>query len=307
MSAYFLKRLIATIPVVFGVTIAVFAMMHAVPGDPVEIMLGEFQTSPEQMEQLRSQLHLDEPIPEQYGRFVVGAAHGDLGTSIRTKRPVSTMIWENLPSTIELTFTGLGIALILGTVFGVLAAIRQNSWIDVASMVFAGVGVAMPSFWLGIMLTFLFSLRLRWFPAAGGGDWRHLVLPALALGLGASAVIARLTRSAMLEVMNQDYIVTARAKGLKASTVVVRHALRNALTPVVTILGLQIGALLGGSVVIETVFGRPGIGRLIVRAILEKDFPVVQGVVLFVAVGYVLINLLVDVLYAALDPRISYR
>lgn len=306
MGRYIAHRLVAILPVVFGVTIAVFSMLHLVPGDPVQMMLGEFQTSPEQLERLEQQLHLDEPLIQQYGRFVWGAAQGDLGLSIRSKLPVMDMILDNLPATLELTFAGLGVALILGVTFGVIAAVKQNTWIDVVSMVLAGLGVSMPSFWLGIMLIFAFSLRLEWLPATGGGDLRHLVLPALALGLGASAVIARLTRSAMLEVLGQDFITTARAKGLTGSAVVIRHALRNAWIPVLTILGLQIGGLLGGAVVIETVFGRPGIGRLIVRAILEKDFPVVQGVVLFLALFYVLINLIVDVLYAVVDPRISY-
>ena len=232
-----LTRLVAILPVVFGVTIAVFSMLHLVPGDPVQMMLGEFQTSPEQLERLEQQLHLDEPLIQQYGRFVWGAAQGDLGLSIRSKLPVMDMILDNLPATLELTFAGLGVALILGVTFGVIAAVKQNTWIDVASMVLAGLGVSMPSFWLGIMLIFAFSLRLEWLPATGGGDLRHLVLPALALGLGASAVIARLTRSAMLEVLGQDFITTARAKGLKGSAVVIRHALRNAWIPVLTILG----------------------------------------------------------------------
>ncbi len=307
MGRYILQRLLATIPVLLGVTIAVFSMLHLVPGDPLQMMLGEFQTSPEQLAILEAQLHLDEPLPQQYGRFLLGAVQGDLGYSIRSKRSVTTMIMENLPATLELTFAGLGVALVLGVTFGVIAAVRQNSWIDVTSMVIAGVGVSMPSFWLGIMLIFAFSLRLGWLPATGGGDLQHLILPALALGLGASAIIARLTRSTMLEVLGQDYITTARAKGLRQNIVVVRHALRNALIPIVTILGLQIGGLLGGAVVLETVFGRPGIGRLIVRAILEKDFPLVQGIVLFIAVFYLLINLVVDVLYAVIDPRISYQ
>ncbi len=307
MGRYILQRLLAAIPVLLGVTIAVFSMLHLVPGDPLQMMLGEFQTSPEQLAILEAQLHLDEPLPQQYGRFLLGAVQGDLGYSIRSKRSVTTMIMENLPATLELTFAGLGVALVLGVTFGVIAAVRQNSWIDVTSMIIAGVGVSMPSFWLGIMLIFAFSLRLGWLPATGGGDLQHLILPALALGLGASAIIARLTRSTMLEVLGQDYITTARAKGLRQNIVVVRHALRNALIPIVTILGLQIGGLLGGAVVLETVFGRPGIGRLIVRAILEKDFPLVQGIVLFIAVFYLLINLVVDVLYAVIDPRISYQ
>jgi peptide/nickel transport system permease protein len=304
MGQYLLTRLLTTIPVILGVTIAVFSMLHLVPGDPVQMMLGEFQTSPAQIEQLRSQLHFDEPIPKQYGRFLLGAVQGDLGYSIRSKRPVMTEILDNLPSTILLASTGLGIALVIGLTLGVIAAVKQNTWADLAAMIISMLGVSMPSFWLGLLLIFTFSLRLNWFPATGGGDLRHLVLPATTLGLGASAIIARLTRSTMLEVLRQEYIITARAKGLRETVVILRHALRNALIPTVTILGLQFGQLLGGTVVIETVFGRPGLGRLIVAGILEKDFPLVQGIVLFIAVTYVTINLLVDLLYAFLDPRI---
>jgi peptide/nickel transport system permease protein/oligopeptide transport system permease protein len=304
MGRYLLHRLLATIPVVLGVTIAVFAMLHLVPGDPIRIMLGEFQTSPEQVALLEAQLHLDEPLPQQYARFLAGAVQGDLGYSIRSKRPVMDEITDNLPSTLILTLSGLLIAVVIGMTLGIIAAIKQNTFADLIAMVIAMLGVSMPSFWLGIMLIFAFSLRFQWFPATGGGDLRHLVLPALTLGLGASAIIARLTRSTMLEVLRQEYIVTARAKGLRGSAVILRHALRNALIPTVTILGLQFGQLLAGTVVIETVFARPGIGRLIVLAILEKDFPLVQGIVLFIAIAYVLINLLVDMLYAVLDPRI---
>ncbi len=306
MVGYLLQRLLATVPVVLGVTLAVFAMLHVVPGDPIQMMLGEFQTSPEQVAQLQAQLHLDESLPKQYGRFILGAVRGDLGYSIRSKRPVATEIRDNLPSTFVLTLTGLSIAVVIGTILGVTAAVKQNSWADMAAMIVATLGVSMPSFWLGLLLIFAFSLRLRWFPVTGDGGVAHLVLPAVSLGLGASAIIARLTRSTMLEVLHQDYITTARAKGLRGTAVIVRHALRNALIPTVTILGLQFGQLLAGAVVIETVFGRPGIGRLIVGAILEKDFPVVQGIILLVAVSYVLVNLVVDLVYAILDPRIRY-
>jgi peptide/nickel transport system permease protein len=306
LATYLLRRLIATVPVLFGVTVAVFAMLHLVPGDPVQMMLGEFQTSPEQVAQLQARLHLDEPLPQQYGRFVVGAAQGDLGYSIRSKRPVSTEIRDNLPSTLILTFAGLAIAAVIGITLGVIAAVKQNTWADLSAMIISTLGVSMPSFWLGLMLIFTFSLKLRWFPITGTGGLDHLVLPALTLGLGASAIIARLTRSTMLEVLRQDYITTARAKGLPGAIVIARHALRNAMIPTVTILGLQFGQLLAGTVVIETVFGRPGIGRLIVGAILEKDFPLVQGIVLFVAVAYVVVNLAVDLTYAFLDPRIRY-
>jgi peptide/nickel transport system permease protein len=306
VAKYLIQRLLATVPVVIGVTLAVFSMLHVVPGDPIQMMLGEFQTSPEQVARLQAQLHLDEPLPQQYGRFMLGAVQGDLGYSIRSKRPVMEEIRDNLPSTFVLTLAGLSVATLIGGTLGVMAAVKHNSWADLAAMVVATLGISMPSFWLGLLLIFAFSLRLQWFPVTGGGGVGHLVLPAVALGLGASAIIARLTRSTMLEVLGQDYIVTARAKGLRGAAVVVRHALRNALIPTVTILGLQFGQLLAGAVVIETVFGRPGIGRLIVAAILEKDFPVVQGIILFVAVAYVVINLLVDLVYAILDPRIRY-
>jgi peptide/nickel transport system permease protein len=306
LATYLLHRLIATVPVLFGVTVAVFAMLHLVPGDPVQMMLGEFQTSPEQIARLQAQLHLDEPLPKQYSRFVVGAAQGDLGYSIRSKRPVSTEIGDNLPSTLILTVAGLSVAAVIGITLGVIAAVKQNTWADLSAMIISTLGVSMPSFWLGLLLIFTFSLKLRWFPITGTGGLDHLVLPALTLGLGASAIIARLTRSTMLEVLRQDYITTARAKGLRGATVIARHALRNAMIPTVTILGLQFGQLLAGTVVIETVFGRPGIGRLIVSAILEKDFPLVQGIVLFVAVAYVVVNLAVDLTYAFLDPRIRY-
>lgn len=306
MGYYLIRRLLATVPVVLGVTVAVFSMLHVVPGDPIQMMLGEFQTSPEQVERLQAQLHLDEPLPQQYGRFVLGAFQGDLGYSIRSKRSVTSEIADNLPSTLILTLSGLSVAVVVGVTLGVMAAVKHNTWADLAAMVVATLGISMPSFWLGLLLIFAFSLRLRWFPVTGDGGVAHLVLPAVALGLGASAIIARLTRSTMLEVLRQDYIVTARAKGLRGSIVVLRHAMRNAMIPTVTILGLQFGQLLAGAVVIETVFGRPGIGRLIVSAILEKDFPVVQGIILFVAVAYVAINLLVDLIYATLDPRIRY-
>ena len=306
MSRFLLTRLLSTVPVLFGVSFLVFMMLHLVPGDPVRMMLSEFQTNPQQVELLRSQLHLDEPLPKQYGRFVVNALRGDLGLSIRSKRPVRNEIGENLGSTLQLAAAALLIAAAIGVPLGIIAALKQHSWLDLGPMVFALTGVSMPSFWLGLLLIFLFSLRLGWFPATGGGDLKHLFLPALTLGLGASAIIARLTRSSMLEVLRQEYMTTARAKGLHERVVVLRHGLKNALIPVVTIFGLQFGNLLAGAVVVETVFARPGIGRLIIGAILAKDFPMVQGIILLTATTYVLVNLLVDVAYGLLDPRIRY-
>ena len=306
MLTWIARRILAVVPVLFGVTLAVFGMLFLVPGDPVKIMLAEFVTNPDQVAQMRAQLHLDEPILQQYARFVTGAVRGDLGTSIRSRRPVTTEIAENLASTAQLALAAMVVAVGLGVPLGLVAALSRSSWLDVASMAAALLGVSMPSFWLGLLLIFVFSLHLAWFPATGGGDLRHLVLPAITLGMIAAAIIARLTRSSMLEVLGQDYVRTARAKGLGSFSVVVRHALKNALIPIITIFGLQFGNLLAGAVIVETVFSRPGLGRLIVGGILNKDFPLVQGVVLFVATTYVLINLLVDVAYAYADPRIRF-
>ena len=306
MIRYISSRLVATVPVVFGVTLTVFSMLYLIPGDPVKMMLSEFVTSPQQIARMRAQLHLNEPFAQQYGRFVWNAARGNLGESIRDRRPVSDEIWELFPSTVQLALTALALSAALGITLGVLAAIRQNSWTDVGAMMLARLGVSMPSFWLGLLLIFVFSLHLGLLPATGGGGLEHLIMPALALGAGSAAITAALTRSSMLEVLRMEYMTTARAKGLAGASVVLRHGLANALIPIVTIFGLQAGQLLAGTVIIETVFGRPGIGRLLVNAILSKDFPLVQGIVLFVAIAYVLINLTVDVVYAAVDPRIRY-
>jgi ABC-type dipeptide/oligopeptide/nickel transport system permease component len=303
---YISARLLATIPVVFGVTLLVFSMLYLIPGDPVKMMLSEFVTSPQQIARMRAQLHLNEPFAQQYGRFVWNAARGDLGASIRARRPVTDEILELFPSTIQLALTALALSGALGVSLGVVAAVRQNSWTDVGAMMLARLGVSMPSFWLGLLLIFVFSLHLGLLPATGGGGLNHLIMPAFALGAGAAAITAALTRSSMLEVLRMDYITTARAKGLAGASVILRHGLANALIPIVTIFGLQAGQLLAGTVIIETVFGRPGIGRLLINAILNKDFPLVQGIVLFVAVAYVFINLIVDVVYAAVDPRIRY-
>jgi len=303
---YLARRLLAVVPVLFGVTLAVFSMLFLVPGDPVKIMLAEFVTTPEQVARMREQLHLDEPILKQYGRFVGNALRGDLGTSIRSRRAVATEIGENVGSTAQLALASMAVAVAIGVPLGLTAALFRSSWFDAGSMIVALLGVSMPSFWLGLLLIFAFSLHLGWFPATGGGDLWHLVLPSVTLGMIASAIIARLTRSSMLEVLGQDYVRTARAKGLAWWGVVVRHALKNALIPVITIFGLQFGNLLAGAVIVETVFSRPGLGRLIVGGILAKDFPLVQGTVLFVATAYVLINVLVDLAYAYADPRIRF-
>jgi peptide/nickel transport system permease protein len=307
VSSYVRTRLTLAIPVLLGVSIAVFAMLRLLPGDPAQIMLAESGASAERVAALRQQLGLDDPLPVQYWRFLTGALRGDLGRSIQSNRPVTQEIAGQLPSTIELTLAAMVVAVGIGIPLGLLAATRHNGPLDYGAMALALVGVSMPSFWLGVLLILFFSLRLGWLPATGQGGLERLVLPAFTLGFGAAAIIARLVRSSVLEVLRHEYVMTARAKGLGPRVVLLRHALKNALIPVVTIVGLQFGALLAGTVVIETVFSRPGVGRMVVNAILVKDFPVAQGAILIIATTYVLANLLVDLLYAWLDPRVHYE
>jgi peptide/nickel transport system permease protein len=307
MLRFLTERLVAAIPVLIGVSIAVFMMIHLLPGDPATIMLQGAPASAQDIANLRHELGLDRPIYVQYADYMNRVLHGDFGKSIHTRRPVTTEILTVFPATLRLAFSAMGVALALGITMGVLAALKQNTWLDSLSMGTALFGVSMPDFWISLLLILLFSVRLGWFPATGIGGWRHIVLPAVALGANFSAIIARLVRSSVLEVLRQDYVLTARAKGLQERIVILRHALRNALIPVVTIVGLQFGNLLGGAVVVETVFARQGFGRLAITAILAKDFPLIQGVVLFSAVIYVALNILVDLSYAWLDPRIKYE
>jgi len=306
MWRYLQRRLLGTVVVLLGVSVLSFLVLHLVPGDPVQIALGQSGASGQDMARLRHQLGLDQPLYTQYWNFLSHAVRGDFGRSIVSRRPVGTMIREQLPATIQLTVVGMGIAIALGVVGGMIAAMRPNSLLDSTVMVVATLGVAVPSFWFALLLIYGFSVHFHWLPAAGGRGWRHLVLPAVTLGTGAAAVIARLTRSSMLEILRQDYIITARAKGLRERLVVYRHGLRNALIPVITVVGLQFGALLSGAVIIETVFARPGIGRLAVDAISNKDYPLVQGTILVTATAYVLVNLAVDLLYGLIDPRVRY-
>ena len=307
MLVYLQQRLALALPVVFGVSILVFAIVHLLPGDPVLVMLSGANATPEQVAELRAQMRFDDPLAVQYGRFLKRAVAGDLGRSIFSKRPVVDEIADQLPSTLELAGAAILIAVALGLVLGILAAIRPNSWLDRLSMLVALGGVSMPSFWLGLLLIFLFSLELGWLPATGQGGWRRLLLPAATIGLNYSAVVARLVRSSFLDVLGNAYIGTARAKGLAERVVVLKHALGNALIPVVTIIGVQLGNLLAGTIIVETVFSRRGMGRLAVTAVLDKDYPLIQGVVLVSALGYVLVNLLVDVSYSVIDPRIRHR
>jgi ABC-type dipeptide/oligopeptide/nickel transport system permease component len=281
-------------------------ILRLLPGDPAALMLSEAGASAEEIAQLRADLGLDKPLIVQYGQYLMDLAHGDLGTSLYAHRPVVTIIAEQLPSTIGLALAAMLIATVLGAALGIVAAVKAGTWIDSAATTLSVTGVSVPIFWSGLLLIWLFSLRLGWLPATGQGGLDHLILPALALGLASSAAIARLVRASLLEVLDQDFVRTARAKGLREGMILFRHALKNALIPVVTIIGLQFGFLLGGTVVTETVFSRQGIGRLLVNSILWKDLPVVQGVVLLAGLVYTVVNITVDVTYAFLDPRIRY-
>ncbi len=304
---YAFQRVILAIPVLFGVSVLTFMMLHLVPGDPVAAMfVGQGGGAKEaQMEKVREQLGLNDPLPVQYINYVRNVVQGDFGRSIRTNEPVSTMITRNLPPTLQLTLASMCLAIVLGVTLGVIAAVKRGTVVDNATMMVALAGVSMPSFWLGLLLISIFAIRLDWFPIIGGTGLRGLVLPAFSLGFAAAAIIARMVRSSLLEVLGENYIVTARAKGLVERRVIVRHALRNAAIPVLTIVGLQFGGLLAGAVIVESVFSRQGIGRMLVSSLQSRDFPVAQGGVLFVAAVYVLVNLLVDLLYGVVDPRIA--
>jgi len=306
MWTYIVRRLLIVVPVMLGVAFMVFSAMYLIPGDAVDAMLRDTGATAEAMARLRAQMGLDQPFHVQFLRFLGVLTSGDLGRSLVTGRSVSDQIASQLPATIELTLAALVIAVLIGIPLGVVAALRRGSWIDTSSMVVALVGVSMPNFWLGLLFILFFSLQLGWFPASGTGGWRYLVLPAFTLGFSGVAIIARITRSSLLEVINADYVRTAHSKGLKPRTVVLKHAMRNSMASVMTVVGLQFGALLGGSVVVETVFGRQGLGSLTVGAIQRADLPVVQATVMLAALAFVLVNLLVDVSYSLLDPRIRY-
>jgi len=306
MVTYIGRRVVQAIPVLLGISVFTFLMLHLVPGDPVTAIAGDKPLTDERIAQIRHQYGLDRPLWVQYGDYVGGVLRGDLGSGLHSQRPVADSIREALWPTVQLTLAGVAVAMVLGVALGILAAIFHNTWLDTGAMAVALVGVSMPVFYLGLLLLFAFSFNFHLFPATGLGGWRHLVLPAIAVGFTSSAYIARLVRSSMLDVLRQDYVVTARAKGLVEGLVVTRHALKNALIPTVTYLGLQLAGLLSGAVVTETVFSRPGLGRVAVTAISNRDYPLIQGTVLVTAGIYVLVNLLVDLLYGAIDPRIHY-
>jgi peptide/nickel transport system permease protein len=314
---YIVQRLLVGILVVFGVVTIVFFSLELAPGDPVSMLVpadAGGATGAEMVAAIRAKYGLDKPLVVRYGIYLRNLVHLDLGRSIETDQPVARTLLVRYPATLELTVCGLFVALLIALPVGIISAVRQNTLLDNISRVLALGAISLPSFWLGLLLMLLFSLKLRWLPASGRGGppwtWeglRSMIMPAVTLGAMASGILMRLTRSSMLEVLRADYLKTARAKGMAEGRVVWRHALRNALIPVVTSLGLQVGTLLGGTVVIETVFAWPGIGRYAIQGINGKDFPVVQGAVLAMALGFVIVNIVVDVLYSLIDPRVTYR
>ncbi|MCY3913159.1 MAG: ABC transporter permease [Chloroflexi bacterium] len=318
MGRYIVRRLLAAIPVILGVLLLVFVLLRLIPGDPVEVFYygsdagGTSNTSVsiDALEQARAKLRLDKSIPEQFVFYIWDVMRLDLGRSFRTKQPITDVIGEQFPSTLVLTMAGMAVTLFIGLVAGVVSAMRHHTWVDYGSQFIAVLGVSVPNFLVGLLLIYIFSILMQdWIPALtlpaiANGNGKELIMPALALGIGGAAIVARLTRSSMLDVMSRDYIRTARSKGVRESTVVWGHALKNALIPVVTIVGLQFGSLLIGAVVIEVVFSRKGIGFTLVKAILTRDYTVVQALVMLAATIYVIANLLVDVLYTYIDPRV---
>ncbi len=306
MGRYIIKRLFLAVPTLMGVLIGTFLLIHLIPGDPVEIMLFGTSPSPEQITEMRRQLGLDQPLVRQFTTYLWGVVQGNLGESIQRHAPVSAEIAIRMVSTLQLTFAGMGIAIIFGFSMGIVAALRPNSLVDNLAIGAANVAVAVPAFWLGILLILLFALNLGWFPATGQGGGKRLVLPALSLGIGYSAIIARLVRANLIQVLEREYILTARSKGLTERIVLFRHALKNALIPVITMIGLQFGNMMGSAVVIETLFARMGLGRMLVLAILQRDYPLIQGTILVFGIIYIISNLIIDLLYSLVDPRIRY-
>ena len=302
MLKFTLKRLASLVVVLIGVS---FMLLSLTPGDPVRMMLGESAT-PEAQEALREEMGLNDPLLVQYGRYMKNIiVHQDLGTSYTTRRPVLGEILNVFPNTVTLAVAAVIIAIVVGIFFGIISAVKQNSLLDNIVMVLALIGTSAPIFWIGILMILLFSVQLGWFPPSGFGSFKQLIMPAIALGLQSTAVVARMTRSSVLEVIRQDFVKTARAKGQKEIVVIVKHVFRNALIPIITVVGLQFGTLLGGAMLTEIVFSIPGVGRLMIDAIKQRDFPIVQGSVLFVAACFSLVNLAVDLLYAVVDPKVS--
>jgi ABC-type dipeptide/oligopeptide/nickel transport system permease component len=303
MLRFLLRRLALTVPVLLGVATLVFALIHLIPGDPAQAMLGE-GADPQQVAQLRRQLGLDRPLIAQYGTYLSSVVRGDFGTSLRTAQPVANVIAERVPATVELALVAMTVAVIVAIPLGVIAAVWRGTAVDHAAMTLALAGLSMPNFWLGPLLALVLAVEIGWLPVAGRGTPAHLVLPAATLGIALAAILARMTRASVLEELREPYVVAARARGATRLRAVVRHAFRNSLIPVVTLLGLQFGAVLTGAVITETIFAWPGVGRLLIQSIGFRDYPMVQGCILFIAVMYVGVNLLTDVVYGWLDPRI---
>ncbi|HEV3060461.1 MAG TPA: nickel ABC transporter permease [Vicinamibacterales bacterium] len=305
MGRYLARRLLLTIPVLLGVATLVFSLIHLVPGDPVRSMLGE-GVSEQDVVDVRARLGLDRPLYVQYGAFLSGLATGNLGTSLRTNQPVAAAILERMPATFELALAAMTVAVVIAIPLGVLAAVRAGTFTDVSATTLALVGLSIPNFWLGPLMAIVFSVELGWLPVSGRGTAAHLVLPAITLGAPLAAVLARTTRSSVIEELRELYVLAARARGASRLRAVVRHALRNGLIPIVTVLGLQFGAVLTGAVITETIFAWPGVGRLLIQSISFRDYPLVQGCILLIAVTYVTMNVLTDVVYGLLDPRIRF-
>ena len=306
MIRYLTRRLLLTIPVILGVATLVFSLIHLVPGDPAQVMLGEGAAEKDVIE-LRARLGLDRPLLEQYGVFLRGFIRGDLGTSFRTGQPVTTAILERVPATVELALAAMLVAMVVALPLGIIAAVRHGRFTDHAAMTASLAGISIPNFWLGPMLAIIFSIELGWLPVSGRGGWESLILPAISLGAALAAILARMTRASLLEELRELYVRAARARGVSRARAILRHGLRNSLIPLVTILGLQFGAVLTGAVITETIFAWPGIGRLLIQSITTRDYPLVQGCILLIAVTYVSVNLITDLLYGVLDPRIRFE
>jgi peptide/nickel transport system permease protein len=305
LLSYALRRIAYLVPVVLGVSLVSFSLLHFIPGDPAVVLAGVGAT-PQDLEGIRAEYGLNEPLPVQYLNYVTRAARGDLGISIRTRDPVARTLATRLQLTLQLTVLSMLLSVGLGVLAGVVAATHHNTWIDTSIMVTALTGISIPGFWLGLLLLVVFAGMLHWLPAGGSGTPLHLILPSIVLGTSGAAVIARMTRASMLDVTRQDYLRTLRANGVSEQLIVYKHALRNALNPVITVVGLQFGFLLGGAVIVESVFALPGVGMLMVNAIFNRDYPVVQGGMLVIAVLFVLVNLLTDLTYGLVNPRIRY-
>ena len=305
MLNYIIKRLFSTIPVLIGISLLLFFMLRMLPGDPAQVLAGQMAT-PQEIENIRQQLGLDRPIYEQYAAYLIRLARFDLGRSARTQNPVTQEIWARLPNTLLLAVVAITLACLFGIPAGIISAVRPYSWIDYLVTTSALFGMSMPVFWLGLMLVVVFAVILKWLPAGGTGSWQHVILPSITLAAFVVAFIARMTRSTMIETLSQDFTTTARTKGLQERVVVIKHALKNAMIPIITVVGLQFGLLLGGAVLTETVFAWPGLGRLIVDSILARDYPVIQGAILIFGLLYIMVNLVVDLIYALVDPRIRY-